>query len=148
MKLYIMRHGEAEYAAPSDELRLLSAHGQEQARRVAQQLRDIPFTGILASPYLRAQQTARLVQAEIEGPAITTSSCIVPEASPMIAVDQLPDQGIWLLVAHMPLVARLTGLLMDGMETFGMSYSTAMVTELDMEMPGPGMAILQRTFSP
>lgn len=148
MKLYIMRHGEAEYAAPSDELRPLSVHGQEQARQVAQQLWDIPFTGILASPYLRAQQTAKLVQVEIEGPAITTSSCIVPGASPMMAVDQLPDQGIWLLVAHMPLVARLTGLLTDGIESSGLSYSTAMVAELDMDLPGSGMATLQRMFYP
>ncbi|WP_281645409.1 phosphohistidine phosphatase SixA [Parendozoicomonas sp. Alg238-R29] len=148
MKLYIMRHGQAEYAAPSDELRPLSESGQEQARKVAEQLRDIPFSGILASPYLRAQQTAETVRSVISGPGITTTQSIVPEAVPNIAVDQLPDQGNWLLVAHMPLVGKLTSLLVDGVVSADVPYSTAMVCELEMELPGPGMAYLQRIFTP
>ncbi|MTI13107.1 phosphohistidine phosphatase SixA [Sansalvadorimonas verongulae] len=148
MKLYVMRHGDAVLNAPSDELRPLTAFGQDQARRVAEQLQGIDFTGILASPYQRAQQTAEIIRTLVSGPDITTVDTVIPDASPSRAINQLPEEGNWLLVAHMPLVGRLTGLLVDGVEAAGIGFSTAMVAELEMDFPGQGMATLKTILTP
>ncbi len=63
MKLWVLRHGEAEpYGARPDPERALTAHGREEVLRSAAQLIGQPLAAIYASPYLRAQQTAQLVR--------------------------------------------------------------------------------------
>ncbi|KTT42489.1 phosphohistidine phosphatase, partial [Pseudomonas oryzihabitans] len=62
MKLWLLRHGEAEARAPSDELRELTVAGRAAVLRSAAQLQDADLQLILASPYVRARQTAVLVQ--------------------------------------------------------------------------------------
>lgn len=61
MKLWVLRHGEAEPRANSDAERRLTAHGREQVVRSAAHLLGQPLQAIIASPYVRAQQTAALV---------------------------------------------------------------------------------------
>lgn len=61
MKLYLLRHAEAEDDAPSDAARRLTPRGVEQARVAG---RFCARTGIepelvLYSPFIRAEQTAR-----------------------------------------------------------------------------------------
>ncbi len=148
MKLYIMRHGQAESWASSDAERALTEFGQQQVQSAAMQLQGVPLTGILASPYLRARQTADIVRQTVAGPEIIISDNITPDASPAEAIESLPDSGNWLLVAHMPLVSRLTGLLTEGRVNYGLSFSTAMVAELEMEFPAADFAILKRVFTP
>lgn len=65
MKLYVMRHGPAEDAAPSgrDGDRALTPSGRERVRNVAKALADHgeePFF-IITSPLVRALQTAEIV---------------------------------------------------------------------------------------
>ena len=59
MRLLIVRHAEAAAGEP-DELRPLTADGQEQARALGERLRAGGFTpqAIITSPLLRARQTA------------------------------------------------------------------------------------------
>lgn len=62
MKLWLLRHGEAEPQARRDAERRLTAHGIKEALKSAAQLAGQPLDGILASPYVRAQETAELVR--------------------------------------------------------------------------------------
>jgi len=65
-RLYVMRHGDALMTAPRDSLRPLSRLGHEQSIDSAEYLRsklvsDNSIGGLLVSPYLRAQETAKNV---------------------------------------------------------------------------------------
>lgn len=62
MKLWLLRHGEAEPHASRDSERRLTAHGRKEVLQSAARLAGLPLDGILASPYVRAQQTAELVR--------------------------------------------------------------------------------------
>lgn len=108
MKLIIMRHGQAELEAPSDARRPLTAHGRQQVSSTAKKLQCFSPSRIIASPYLRAQQTGTLV-AEVMGLALETDQDIVPEGSPYTVIRNLPESGVVMLVSHMPLVSSLTG---------------------------------------
>ena len=58
MRLYLIRHAEAASGEP-DELRQLTPAGEEQARQLGDRLAaDTPPDVVLASPLLRARQTA------------------------------------------------------------------------------------------
>jgi len=52
MNLYLIRHADPDYASDS-----LTARGFEQAERLAEHLRDVPFTHVYCSPLGRAQRT-------------------------------------------------------------------------------------------
>ena len=71
MRLYLVRHAEAAPGEP-DELRSLTQEGREQARSLAQRLRDEDAAPavILTSPLLRARETgdelARALEVESE----------------------------------------------------------------------------------
>ena len=69
MTLWLLRHGEAEARARSDAERPLTERGRKEVRRCAERLRGRPLQYILASPYLRAQQTAEIVR-EVLGLAL------------------------------------------------------------------------------
>jgi phosphohistidine phosphatase len=66
-QLYCIRHGLAGQFGdyPDDSQRPLTKPGQEKTQRVAKRLRQlgIEFEVILSSPYLRAWQTAEILQA-------------------------------------------------------------------------------------
>ncbi len=148
MKLYIMRHGQAEMYAPSDAERPLSDYGREEVRRSAQSLKGISFDGIISSPYLRARQTAEIVASVVGVHELTIDDRFTPDDGPATALSGLPEQGCWLLVSHMPLVSRLTGLLVDGSEAAGPGFVTAMVAELETDYPASGMAFLKNIYTP
>ena len=66
MKLYLVRHGETEWNSRMRKLQgqtdiPLNDTGMRQARQMAEQLKKIPFQGILYSPLLRARQTAKII---------------------------------------------------------------------------------------
>ncbi|MFP8874056.1 MAG: histidine phosphatase family protein, partial [Myxococcota bacterium] len=62
MSIYLIRHGETDLNA-ARVLQMpetpLSTRGREQARRLAEHLRDAGIVHVLASDYARAEQTAR-----------------------------------------------------------------------------------------
>jgi len=62
VKLWVLRHGQAEAHAATDAERNLTAHGREEVLGSAAQLIGKPIDAIIASPYVRAQQTAHLVR--------------------------------------------------------------------------------------
>jgi broad specificity phosphatase PhoE len=64
LRLYFIRHGETEWSRSGQYTGRtdipLTAHGEDEARKVGQRLRDIPFAHVLTSPLQRAQQTCAL----------------------------------------------------------------------------------------
>lgn len=64
LRLYLIRHGETEwslsgqYSGRADIS--LTTHGEDEARKVGQRLRNIQFAHALTSPLQRAQQTCAL----------------------------------------------------------------------------------------
>lgn len=116
MDLILWRHGEAEEAehGGDDLQRPLTPRGQRQARRMAEWLdRQLPDgLRVLASPALRAQQTAQAL-----GRKFKLRDELAPVAAPddLLALVQWPrGRGTVLVVGHQPVLgqaaARLLGM--------------------------------------
>lgn len=146
MKLIIMRHGQASWSAASDAERALTFEGREQVLKTAEQLKSLTVDLVLASPYLRAQQTGKIVSG-ILGCKLDTLESITPDGHPPSVINDLPESGTILLASHMPLVGRLTGLLCNGSMSSGFAFPTAGAAILEMELPAAGMATLKQHIS-
>ncbi len=105
--MFLLRHGEAQLFADSDPQRALTSAGYHQTTEILTQSKVElqAVTKIIASPYVRAQQTAELVSEFLELP-IETNELLTPEGS-VAKVSELIDQyhqEVPLLVTHQPLV--------------------------------------------
>ena len=157
-RLYVMRHGDALMRASRDSLRPLSQLGHDQAVDTARHLyshlcsASVNETNnsvglILASPYLRAQETTRRV---VEGlgykDEVLTCGKITPNDSPDSVIKLLSGYesfGSVLMVSHQPLVSSLIGRLVSGHFHEGPPMGTASIVCLDMPAVGIGMADLK-----
>ncbi|CCO44344.1 putative phosphohistidine phosphatase SixA [Vibrio nigripulchritudo SOn1] len=117
MKIFIMRHGEAETFADSDAERALTSRGVNQSVLVAKacaEQGESEMSKVLVSPYLRAQQTWNAIQQYFKTSDQETCKDITPygksddvfEYVCALAVTQALDSV--LLVSHLPLVGYLT----------------------------------------
>lgn len=79
---------------------------------------------------------------------ITCCDQLTPDAPVHAALGAIPDSGCWLLVSHMPLVSRLTGLLVQEAPDQGAIFSTAMVVGLEMPVVAPGLATQSISYLP
>jgi phosphohistidine phosphatase len=141
MKVWVLRHGEAQARACTDAERELTAHGRDEVLQSAAHLIGKPVDLIIASPYVRARQTAQLVR---EALGLTGEIAIAPWLTP----ESDPDQVLRalgghraehvLLVSHQPLVGALIGLALHGHRQQPQPMSTASLAELDGELPLAG----------
>lgn len=151
MKVWILRHGQAEAMAVSDPERALTLRGREEVRKVAQLLAGEPLDTILASPYVRAQQTAEQVCRGISYPrAIATAAWLTPDDDPRQALDFLAErtERHLLLVSHQPLVSQLVSLLVDGHRGGHYPMPTAGLACIEMDFPAAGIGQLLMLTSP
>lgn len=117
MRLYLMRHGEAEEPAVDPE-RPLTERGREQVRRVTEIVAGMEggLRTLRHSGKLRARQTADIVARRLEparGPE--ESAGLAPEDDPADLLAGLPpEDSPALLVGHLPFLARLASLLLLG----------------------------------
>ena len=131
-----MRHGDAEPSAVSDEVRPLSARGRSEVQEVGRALvAHLGLDKIVASPLVRAQETASLVAA-CYSHEIQRDTCV--SLSPNGIPDQVIaefDEGVGsvLLVTHMPLIADLVSALSGKRQ----AVQTAELFCFDMEMKAP-----------
>lgn len=150
MQLIIMRHGEAGWHR-EDRQRTLTDPGRKGVVRTARQLLDAGWKPdrIWCSTLVRARETARIV-----GGVMTLSplqqTFLTPDEDPLLCLDALqqePASGCLMVVSHMPLVGRLTRLLVDGRDQ-GMPFLTAQAVCLEMDFPGSGCAFFKGSFAP
>ncbi|BFM08007.1 phosphohistidine phosphatase SixA [Halioxenophilus aromaticivorans] len=108
MQILILRHGEADpYARPDCQRRLTGRGILETEAILSRQLPSLQsVTQIWASPYVRAQETARLVQKILPGIEVQTTDLLVPEANPQRLANAIEaaEMDSVLLVSHQPLV--------------------------------------------
>ncbi|WP_428771679.1 phosphohistidine phosphatase SixA [Vibrio sp.] len=117
MKIFIMRHGEAEPFADSDAERELTKRGRSQSIAVARACQEQGcghFSKVLVSPYTRAQQTWQVLAGCMSADSVVECDDITPYGhseqvfefvSALIEVEKLDSV---LLVSHLPLVGYLT----------------------------------------
>ncbi|MDR9438244.1 MAG: histidine phosphatase family protein [Halomonas sp.] len=149
-----MRHGEAASGRPDAE-RELTPCGEEEARCMGRWLAtrddlDLQRLRLLASPFVRAQQTAEWI-AEPLGLTVEPLSIITPDDPSEAVVEWLlgePDDRPLMLVSHMPLIAALVGLLVEGRGDRGPGFPTGAVAELDAEVWAAGCARLRGFTTP
>lgn len=130
MNIWIMRHGEAGFNAPSDSERTLTENGREMAFQQGRWLGDvlcergILLDKILVSPYQRTRQTLECLQdgiqavssreffANSEAGIVEVWEGITPSGSPETVLDYLAflkEEGAKnvLIISHLPLVFDL-----------------------------------------
>ena len=149
MKLWVLRHGEAEPHARRDAERELTAHGREQVLHSAARLIGQPLDSILVSPYVRARQTAELVRKTLGFTSgLVTVPWLTPDSEPKFAISKLPDTGNVLLVSHQPFVGDLISLLLHGNLRQPLPMQTASLVELEGEWPLAGSMTLLSVYHP
>jgi phosphohistidine phosphatase len=112
MELILWRHADAHDGAP-DLARALTPKGRDQAARVAAWLRRHLPQGyrLLASPAVRAQQTAEALAAPI-----TTERLLAPGASVEAILKAAGAAGTVVVVGHQPELGRAIAHLLCGEE--------------------------------
>lgn len=146
MKLWILRHGESHQQARSDAERELTPHGRAQVLSSAAHLLGQPLNRIIASPYVRAQQTAELVHQVLGFPdPIVTVDWLTPDNDPRVVLGQLDrySNEHVLLVSHQPLVGSLVGGLVHGHYGSAEPMNTASLAELEGDFPLAGLMELR-----
>jgi len=122
MKLYVLRHAEAEPGAGgmSDEARQLTERGKERMAEAARGMRrlGLEFDAILTSPLARAVQTAEIVAAEYENdPPPQTLLELATGAAPAQVVAALAPfarQEQVMIVGHEPQLSAVVSILLTG----------------------------------
>ena len=106
--IVLMRHGEAEPYSGQDSSRRLTERGRAQASLTGHWLREqnLPVSHIIASPYLRAQQSAQCV-ADSLALDVTSIRDITPDASEAAAEAALAEHMGAVVCFHQPILGRL-----------------------------------------
>jgi len=118
----------------------------QQAAQMAGCFRNALPTRVIASPYLRAQQTSSIVCEGLGIGQFDTVNGITPDVDPHGVVRLLQNyeqEACLLMVSHQPLVSALIALLVDGSTAGGYMMGTASVACLQVEVPAAGQATLQ-----
>jgi phosphohistidine phosphatase len=123
MDLYILRHGIAEEprATGGDAARRLTPEGIKKTRQAAKGMlaMDLNFDLVLASPFLRAKETAEIVAKIFKlEKHLAFSKHLAPDGNPKELLDELKREfkkhESILLVGHEPFLSRLISLLISG----------------------------------
>lgn len=153
MNLYLLRHGDAENSAVTDAQRSLTANGREDVIDVANQFvtQGSIIDRCIVSPYLRAQQTAKLFLS-VASPELVweTDDVLVPEVRAlqvMSMLETLTEENV-LLISHNPLLSELLALLTDGNISHLKIVSTSELLSLNMQLPGLALAGTRYHLSP
>ena len=148
MRLYLLRHAEAEPHRADDFTRRLTEKGRRQGHAVGVFLkeRELRPDLILTSPVLRARETADIV-------AGVLGSCI-PDEVPWLACGMLPERALtelsghaWLdsvlIVGHEPDFSSLLAVLLGLGRSASVQVGKASLTCVNLPRVHPGSGILQ-----
>ena len=158
MEIFLLRHGIAEDMSQTgrDEDRRLTDKGIERLRNCARVFKTLKVRAdtVLASPYLRAQETAKILleQWSQELPLITTEA-LVPHAPGTKVLEELSEieaESV-LLVGHEPHLSRLVSLLISGGTDISVTMKKGSLCKLTSPLgapPYPGTATLEWLLAP
>ena len=135
MKLYLMRHGEAEGVYEGDGPSL-SARGESEVSQIGEALssKKIQLDHIYHSGKLRARQTADIVGNKLSADIpISEKEGLKPNDPVSVFAKDLNDEsGNILVVGHLPFVSKLTSYLLAETESELMfNFSPASVSCLE-----------------
>ena len=138
MKIILMRHGQAgEYTHP-DSARQLTDFGQQQAEQTAGYIIDnYQPDYFMVSPYVRAQQTLKQLQAIAPKIPVTIQDNITPgdDARAALAALSRIESECMIVVCHMSIVANIASLL-TGISPESFALAEARVFEMEFVMSG------------
>ncbi|HEY8103117.1 MAG TPA: histidine phosphatase family protein [Gaiellaceae bacterium] len=127
MRLFLVRHAHSDPGEP-DELRPLSARGREQARELAERLTTIEPELVVASPLLRARETATAI-AKATWAELRVDERLAPGADAEAVLDVIAGAaGPVVAVGHQPDCSEIAAALGAGERDF----PTAGVVEIDV----------------
>ena len=142
MKLYFLRHGEADWPdwTGSDDERPLTDAGKKELRRVAKFLAQIGVAPpvILSSPLVRAVQTAEIAQKQVGG-ELATDEALSPGATARAVRALLKKRGAEevMLVGHEPDFSEMVRAFTGGT----VKMAKAGVARVDLDENGKGRLI-------
>ncbi|NVK41303.1 MAG: phosphohistidine phosphatase SixA [Oceanospirillaceae bacterium] len=146
MKLYLMRHGEAGFDAPSDFDRSLTERGIMALDRMLSRERAVldDVSAVLPSPYLRARQTADRVVSHLGVPLLEPNTAFIPDIDTRLALAALESSMLdgLLLVSHQPLIGKLVATLIEGDARRPEPMLPGAVAILELDWPAAGLATL------
>lgn len=136
-RLFVLRHGHAQpFGYEQDECRLLTELGIAEVKAAANayKAKAEHVDAIIVSPYLRAQQTAKVFLEELNS-SLNIINCplIIPEGNKVEAalwLDSQPYQSI-LVVTHQPFAHQFLDYLVDEPLPVGFSMATATLVSVE-----------------
>ena len=143
--IVLMRHGEAEPYSGQDSSRRLTQKGRAQANLTGRWLgeQNLPVSHIIASPYLRAQQSAQCV-ADSLALDVTSIRDITPDASEAAAEAALAEHMGAVVCFHQPILGRL----LHRWTGQRVSVNTGACFVLHGDLLAPGWMSLSTQFDP
>ncbi|NLQ16266.1 phosphohistidine phosphatase SixA [Marinomonas sp. M1K-6] len=136
-RLYVLRHGNAQpYGYDQDERRELTELGVAEVKVVAQafKAKSERFDVVMVSPYIRAQQTAKVFLADLDvSVEVKECSLITPNGREMevaLWLSEQPYESI-LLVTHQPFAHQFIDFLVDEPLPVNFAMTTATLAAVE-----------------
>jgi len=146
MRIYLMRHGDASYQAPHDDLRQLTDKGRDRIQWNISQKRDelSLVEAFFTSPILRAKQTSELGCALLgRKDAISVVSWLIHESKPSRAIQELSQLKVnsALLFSHQPFASHFVESLCQ-LQPGEIQMNTASIVAIDADPIAAGFGTI------
>jgi phosphohistidine phosphatase len=147
MRLYLLRHAEAEPYQVDDFSRSLTEKGIAQAKRVGEFLASHKILPdlILSSPVTRARETAEIVSGKL-GCELTLAPWIACGMHPEVALGELAAFArldSLIIVGHEPDLSALIAHLIGLENSLAINVTKASLTAIDLSRCAPGRGVLK-----
>jgi phosphohistidine phosphatase len=154
MKIYILRHAEAEPRAPGgvEGTRKLTADGRRELRAVLRLVREagVEPEVILASPWTRAQETALAARDALGTQQVIETKSLLPDVLPTHIwgeIRSLRPLKQLMVVGHEPHLSRLAAFLLEAPVAIDMKKSAIIRIDVQ-EREGPPRGVLKWMLTP
>jgi phosphohistidine phosphatase len=156
LELYLIRHGVAAERGedyPDDSKRPLTGSGMSKLRKAAKALNalDVGFDLIIASPLVRAKQTAEIFAETLNGkPQVISSDSLAPAGTPAAVMQELARHARKARIAlagHEPNLGELAARLIGARSAI--QFKKGAICRIDFDvLPPKGLGQLQWFLPP